>query len=100
MGARARLLRGRTRPSRVLHLLQDSEGYAVLDGIRAAIALNKLPSDTPSVMAGYSGGAHATAWAANLHSKYASDLNIIGAVHGGTPVDTRGAWHRPYVTWY
>lgn len=38
-------------------------------------------------MFGYSGGAHATVWATELHESYASDVNIIGAVHGGTPID-------------
>lgn len=66
------------------------EGYAILDGIRAAISFNKLEKNVPTALAGYSGGGHATAWAANLHGSYAPELNIVGAVHGGTPVDTRG----------
>lgn len=69
------------------------EGYAVLDGIRATIKFNKLSQSSKVAIAGYSGGAHATAWAANLAGKYAPELNIVGAVHGGTPVDTRGIYN-------
>lgn len=68
------------------------EGYAVLDGVRATIKFNKLSQDSKVALAGYSGGAHSTAWAANLAEKYAPELNIVGAVHGGTPVDTRGIY--------
>lgn len=81
------------------HLGSDStfiggyqEGYAILDGIRAAISFTKLDKKTPTALAGYSGGGHATAWAVNLHSSYAPELNIIGAAHGGTPVDPRGTF--------
>lgn len=68
------------------------EGYAVLDGLRATLEFNKLNKDSSIVMFGYSGGAHATVWAANLAWKYAPDLNIIGTAHGGTPVDTRSIY--------
>ena len=46
-----------------------------------------LAKDSAIAMYGYSGGAHATTWAANLAPVYASELNIVGAAHGGTPVD-------------
>lgn len=65
-------------------------GYNTLDSIRAAfnspaIGLGK---DAKVVMMGYSGGAIATEWAAELAPSYAPDLgvNLIGATFGGTLV--------------
>ncbi len=69
-----------------------SAGNAVLDGIRAARASDPtgLPSNAKVVLHGYSGGAHATAWAVNnFAGGYAADLNIVGAAYGGTPIDPR-----------
>ena len=66
------------------------EGMASLDGIRATKNHLKLPQDTPVALFGYSGGGHATAWTANLAETYAPEVNIVGAVHGGTPTDTKG----------
>ena len=63
------------------------EGYAILDGMRAITNDQQLAKDSAIAMFGYSGGAHATTWAANLAPIYASELNIIGAAYGGTPVD-------------
>lgn len=63
------------------------EGQAVLDAIRAARNASSLPQDTPVGLYGYSGGAHATAWAINLAASYASDIRIAGASYGGTPAD-------------
>lgn len=70
------------------------EGYAILDALKATIKFNRLPKQTPIVLQGYSGGGHATAWATNLAGKYAPELNIIGASHGGTPVDTRAIYDQ------
>ncbi|HEY3144131.1 MAG TPA: lipase family protein [Acidimicrobiales bacterium] len=66
------------------------EGHATLDGIRAA---EQLPgtglagTNTPVGMWGYSGGAIATGWAAELQASYAPELNLKGAALGGTPAD-------------
>ncbi|MCC7076889.1 MAG: hypothetical protein IT198_07160 [Acidimicrobiia bacterium] len=66
------------------------EGQAVLDGIRAA---ESLPGTglagvaTPVGMWGYSGGAIASGWAAELHGSYAPELDIRGVASGGTPAD-------------
>ncbi len=64
-------------------------GQATLDSIRAALAFKPLglSQDTPVGMWGYSGGAYATAWAATLQPSYAPELQLIGAVAGGTPVN-------------
>jgi hypothetical protein len=66
-------------------------GTNTLDSIRAAIkspAVN-LSSSAKVAMMGYSGGAIATEWAAELAPTYAPDLNknLIGAAYGGVLVD-------------
>jgi pimeloyl-ACP methyl ester carboxylesterase len=66
-------------------------GYHVLDGLRAALnhaALN-LSGEAPVGLWGYSGGGLATAWAAEMHTDYAPDLNLVGAVLG-SPVGDLG----------
>ncbi|KAK5706691.1 hypothetical protein LTR97_001681 [Elasticomyces elasticus] len=65
-----------------------TEGRATLDGIRATINHFHLPVSQTSIgLWGYSGGAHATAWAGSLAATYAPELNIVGAAFGGTPTD-------------
>ncbi|CAD6898651.1 unnamed protein product [Tilletia controversa] len=67
------------------------EGHAVLDGLLAATsfpdAIPGVSRRTPIAIGGYSGGAHATAWATQLYKSYAPSLNIKGQVIGGTPVN-------------
>ncbi len=64
-------------------------GHAVLDSIRAAVHTPEsgLSPDAPTVVSGYSGGAIATGWAAQLAPEYAGELNLVGAVVGGVPAD-------------
>jgi Secretory lipase len=63
-------------------------GYATLDGIRAAEhVLGLTQKTTPVGMVGYSGGSIATEFAAELSTKYAPDLDLVGAADGGVPVD-------------
>lgn len=71
------------------YIVGQQEGHATLDGIRAALTLPQaqLAAKAPVALNGYSGGAHATAWADELASSYAPELNIIGAAEGGTPAD-------------
>lgn len=61
----------------------------VLDGIRAAINFQPagLKPNARVAMMGFSGGGHATAWAAEMASTYAPELNIVGAAIGGVPVN-------------
>lgn len=65
-------------------------GYNTLDSIRAALNSPQigLSRDAKVAMLGYSGGAIATEWAAELAPGYAPDLspNLIGAAFGGTLV--------------
>lgn len=70
-------------------IVGQQEGHAVLDGLRAARSLPAagLTRSTPVAMTGYSGGAHATGWAAEFAAGYAPDLNVVGAAEGGTPAD-------------
>ncbi|PWI42580.1 lipase family protein [Streptomyces sp. ICBB 8177] len=67
-------------------------GHAVLDGIRAV--RNFRPAEdtgigagSPWALDGYSGGAEATGWAAQLQPSYAPDVRLAGAAMGGVPAD-------------
>ena len=63
-------------------------GYGTLDGIRAAETwLKASPASTPVGLVGYSGGAIASEYAAELAPHYAPDLDIVGAAVGGVAVD-------------
>lgn len=66
-------------------------GYYVLDGVRAVLAAEQvnLPADTPVGLWGYSGGGLSTAWAAEVCSGYAPELDIVG-VALGSPVGDLG----------
>lgn len=64
-------------------------GRFVLDAIRAAVRFDAdgVDGSTPVGLWGYSGGAQATAWAAEQHAGYAPELNIVGSAAGGVPAD-------------
>ncbi|MEV0028558.1 lipase family protein [Nocardia sp. NPDC050793] len=64
-------------------------GHAVLDSVRAAVDTPHLGLDpaSPTIVTGYSGGAIASGWAAELAPEYAPELNLAGAVFGGVPAD-------------
>ncbi|MEA2126754.1 MAG: hypothetical protein QOI80_3536 [Solirubrobacteraceae bacterium] len=63
-------------------------GRAVLDAVRAAESFAPAGLDgtkTPVAVWGYSGGAQATAWAAELQPRYAPELNLVASAHGAAP---------------
>ncbi|MDT3395113.1 lipase family protein [Streptomyces sp. B1866] len=64
-------------------------GHAVLDGIRAVknFAPGGIGAASPWALNGYSGGAQATGWAAQLQPSYAPEVTLAGAAMGGTPAD-------------
>jgi hypothetical protein len=66
-------------------------GMLTLDGVRAALAspATHLTAVTPVALMGYSGGAIATAWAAQLAPSYAPDVEsrLVGATMGGVLVE-------------
>ncbi|KAG2181904.1 hypothetical protein INT43_006829 [Umbelopsis isabellina] len=67
-----------------------TSGRGILDSIRAVLAscrTSHLKSSADITMWGYSGGALATGWAAELQPIYAPELRILGAAMGGTPSD-------------
>lgn len=70
-------------------------GYCVLDGLRAALGFEQfgLAADSQVGLWGYSGGGLASAWAAEMHSAYAPEINIVGAVLG-SPVGDLGHTFR------
>ncbi len=63
-------------------------GMNTLDSIRAAFNSSTVPSDAKVALLGYSGGALATEWAAELAPTYAPEVNerMIGAAMGGVLV--------------
>jgi hypothetical protein len=66
-------------------------GYNTLDSVRAALKSSStgLAGSEKIGLIGYSGGAIATEWAAELAPSYAPEVNrhIVGATFGGTLVD-------------
>ena len=74
-------------------------GMTTLDSIRAALNTPStgLNPSSKVAMIGYSGGAIATNWAAQLAPSYAPEINkqLVGAAEGGVLVDPRA--HLRYV---
>ncbi|MFF3228934.1 lipase family protein [Nocardia suismassiliense] len=70
-------------------------GHSVLDGVRAARAHGPagLSPDSPLGLAGYSGGAVATAWAAELQPEYAPELTLSGVALSGWPAQFQAVAH-------
>lgn len=68
------------------------EGRQTLDSIRATLDFDKLnlKKKSPVVVSGYSGGAIASGWTAQLASTYAPELNTVGYAMGGTPANMTG----------
>jgi Secretory lipase len=66
-------------------------GYNTLDSLRAALSspATGLASDAKIALAGYSGGAIATEWAAQEAPVYAPEINsnVVGAAMGGVLVE-------------
>lgn len=61
-------------------------GHATLDSVRAALSPRSpahFPDSVKYAMWGYSGGALASEWAAELQVQYAHELNFAGAALGG-----------------
>lgn len=61
-------------------------GHATLDSVRAVLSLSHmlhLPNNTRYAMWGYSGGALASEWAAELQVQYAPEMNFSGVALGG-----------------
>lgn len=61
-------------------------GHATLDSVRAILSLKDsilLPNNTLYALWGYSGGALASEWAAELQVQYAPEMNFSGAALGG-----------------
>ncbi|HOE17062.1 MAG TPA: lipase family protein [Syntrophorhabdaceae bacterium] len=62
--------------------------HAILDSVRGLKRFTQTNlAQSPLAMVGYSGGAIATGWAAQLQPYYAPELSFVGAIAGGTPTD-------------
>jgi hypothetical protein len=72
-------------------LVGPQAGHSVLDGIRAVRNFDVDGIGTASSWAldGYSGGANATGWAAQMQPSYAPDVKLAGVAMGGTPADPK-----------
>jgi secretory lipase len=71
-----------------LHWMAGREsGYNTLDAIRATESYLRVPPTTKVGLSGYSGGAVAADWAAELASAYAPSVNLVGVAMGGVPVN-------------
>lgn len=67
-----------------------NSGQGVLDGVRATRAFlpdEWLDTTTPVALWGYSGGAFASLWAAEIAADYAPEVPIVGVAAGGPPAD-------------
>lgn len=66
-----------------------TSGRGVLDGIRAARSFTPagIAAASPVGAWGYSSGAFATLWAAQLRRQYAPDVDFVGVSAGGVPTD-------------
>ena len=71
------------------YMVGRSQGRAVLDMARAALALpeSELAPDTPVGIIGYSQGGASAGWAAQLAPTYAPELNLVGVAASGVPAD-------------
>ncbi|MFI9504493.1 lipase family protein [Nocardia sp. NPDC052566] len=66
--------------------------HGVLDGLRATRSFAPAGlADSPIATIGYSGGAIATAWAAQQQPSYAPELELAGVALGGVPADLPSA---------
>jgi hypothetical protein len=76
-------------------------GMNTLDSIQAAFNSSAIDSDAKVAMLGYSGGALATEWAAELAPTYAPDVNkhLIGAAMGGVLVHPAHNLHYVEGSW-
>lgn len=74
-------------PGNPTYIVKDAEAHALLDVVRAAQRLpgSGLSASSPVGLVGYSQGGQATAAAAEVEAAYAPELDIRGAVAGGTP---------------
>ncbi|KIH89847.1 lipase 1 precursor [Sporothrix brasiliensis 5110] len=74
-------------------------GHATIDSIRAVLrgaARFDLPGNTSYAMWGYSGGALASEWAAELAVQYAPELHFSGAALGGLTPNVTSVLYSVY----
>lgn len=69
-------------------------GYATLDSVRAVLASSYgVAKDARYALWGYSGGALASEWAAELQPSYAPDMHFSGAALGGLTPNISSVLH-------
>ena len=72
-----------------VYMVGRALGCNVLDAIRAArqLAPAELPENGPAAIMGYSEGGTAAAWAAQLQTPYAPELELVGVAAGAAAAD-------------
>jgi fermentation-respiration switch protein FrsA (DUF1100 family) len=72
-----------------VYMVGRALGCNVLDAIRAArqLAPVELPENGPAAIMGYSEGGTAAAWAAQLHTSYAPEIELAGVAAGAAAAD-------------
>ena len=78
---------------RASFLLGITEGYAVLDSVRAALSLSEFGLSanlTKTALWGYSGGSIASTFALELQGQHARELKLHGAAIGGVVASFSG----------
>ncbi|OAA61471.1 lipase [Cordyceps fumosorosea ARSEF 2679] len=79
---------------RAAYLAGNNSGHGVLDSMRAVASLREtigLREGYRQAVYGYSGGAFAAQWAAQLQPGYAPELQVGAAAYGGLPVNATAA---------
>ena len=76
-------------PGHHTYVNRAAEAHAVLDSVRAALALENasVTENSPVGLFGYSQGGGASGAAAELAPEYAPELNLVGAYVGAPPAD-------------
>ncbi len=69
------------------YLIGESEGYAVLDSVRAVLNLSQANADNKFVVWGHSQGGHASLFTGQLAKSYAPELNLLGVAATAPPTN-------------
>jgi pimeloyl-ACP methyl ester carboxylesterase len=69
------------------YLVGLGQGRAVLDSVRAVRQLLNIEGETRFALWGYSQGAHAALFAANIQKAYAPELSLIGVAAAALPTN-------------
>lgn len=69
------------------YLVGESEGYAVLDSMRAVLGFGQANAENKFVVWGHSQGGHASLFTGQLAKQYAPELNLVGVAATAPPTN-------------